>query len=329
MRLHQLTLNSLYKVVVFIMLLWISACLSSPQAHKVSEFPGIQLMFETKKWDDTLLTSVRWSRGAKLSIGGIRIPIPSSQAYIANANKPGALVPLFIDTQSIPSGSLSPKGNYYFYIEENTVHIASLDEPIDMMMSFSIENGQGATWYPDESQISLVQFTKGKKILIDFVDLDGNFQRFIEITDPIFTDYKFLIDLEWSHDGNQIAFILQKGETEQYQQSVFVFSVDSNKVTQISPSSDRSDKNISWSPDSQRLVFISTPLDSIPETSGRLIFVNADGSCPKISSSLIGMSSVSWSPDSNSLAIVSEGKVYLLHINLLSSEYLNSPLVCP
>ena len=158
----------------------------------------------------------------------------------------------------------------------------------------------------------------------------GGYKKKLEITDSNLQKFEYNADVSWSPNGKQVAFsLLQKISPNRFQGDVFLLSLDDQRITQITNTPEWDDENVTWSSNGEQIAFVSVPLNSTSEVAGRLTVGNADGSCNKMVSSPIGIVDVSWGPDLTNLAVIAEGKVYILDIASLEGGDLVIPLVCP
>jgi dipeptidyl aminopeptidase/acylaminoacyl peptidase len=153
------------------------------------------------------------------------------------------------------------------------------------------------TWSPDGGQIAFIcndpndLSTDG----ICTINRNGSGFQMIEVIDPRPTN------LEWSPDGTRM---LVEIETQSINEDIFIYTLSSGSLENITETGDEWEHG-TWSPDSQHIAFVGTPLPGEPVSLAGLYVMDADGdnrenlhTDPQSASA----SSPAWSPDGETIA---------------------------
>ncbi len=311
----------------------IFACTPSPR--NVSDFPTASLVFETSPGDVALFKDIEWSNGTDMVLQGWHVRNSRFPLYLVSLERIGTVTPLFIGSQAIygHNPTISPSGSHLAYWDTDVeqIRILNLENNPQTIGLLSQEFDGDITWSPNSQEMAIIKLRYNGIVTIYLVDLNGELQQVLELSDPRFLSYDYDSSISWSPDGNLVAFsLVQKRENHTTQEDIFIFTLESNRFVQLTDTPNLNETSISWSPDSKRVVYLSTPANSLPEVSGRLTFANADGSCTKTTEEPFGITSVSWGPTSEDLAVTANGQVYILTLNSPLGEGVNeSPLKCP
>jgi len=312
---------------VTLVLCLLAAC-GSPIHPRVSQFSGSRLAFQTAEADRTALVGVNWSPSGRLVLQGWNVG-GQFPLYVADV-RTGTMTPLCARQQHVSGGGpvLSPTGESvaFFDSDARQIRILRIDQPsqIDLLLPYY----GYATWSPDGQQLAVTN-NVSNTISIRLVDLQGQeIAQVFELSDP---HLRRLRDIAWSPNGKQIAFTLiwDLEAEDNSQGDIYILSLDTGDVIQLTGTPSMNDCCPSWSPDGERLVFSSAPVGSPTEVVGQLFFASADGSCVKPVPSPVGIDSPSWSPDGTQIAVASEGEIYILDVASLGAEFMTTPLSCP
>jgi Tol biopolymer transport system component len=162
--------------------------------------------------------------------------------------------------------ALSPDGTYVAFDDypESRGGMRTLIMKVDGSEVRELADFSGLpSWSPDGMRISLSHYDGSARNLV-VVTADGS-------------DWTRLADgwsSSWSPDGKRIVYETDVGGNF----DIFVINSDGSGLTQLT-SSPQSERNPAWSPDGERIAFVSFPSRSATtERPGTIYVMNADGS---------------------------------------------------
>lgn len=254
---------------------------------------------------------------SKEKITPIAIPGEEMDAYGSTISPDGKLIVFNKISDGIPIMPVSD----FIVGEKSATNILNVEYPDNSLLA----------WSPDSSRIAIIGI-RNNIASINIYDLANNSLK------TVFEYYEASLGIStvrdrasWSSDGKKIAFSLEFVNEQSSQSDVFSYDIDRNKLARITNTPDLTEHYPSWHSGDNVLTYITSDnaVDDMGWSEGKLSFSNAEGTCKKILSGLIGIASPSWSPDGTQLAYISLDGVEVLDIkNVISSEYLSSEKLC-
>lgn len=129
------------------------------------------------------------------------------------------------------------------------------------------------------------------------------------------TDYIDLGGLNWSRDGQKIAFAIPTTSSPGKTRSWYdIYTVDAagRELKPITHSTNSNAVSPAWSPDGQTIAY--TQGDEARVRKGYLWMINADGSCPVQILDTVGVNTPTWSLDGRFILFEYEGGIYTLSL---------------
>ncbi len=291
----------------------------------LEDYPGGQLVFSLDPSERTFLEEVNWSSGNMVTIDGRNLG-HQPPVYVGNLDT-GEMHK--VATDGIGS-VLSPDSSHLVLTNRqtekiNVLRVNGISSELDRVLPY--EGVNRATWSPDGMYLAILHKENiSPKAQIWLFNLSQqNSEVLYEIEDVAIAG---IGEIAWSPNGKLIAFSLLRhtGKEDRTQGDIYVLSIQDRISTNLTNSPLRHEDHPSWAPDSERLAFVSTPVDR--PSIGQLAFGNVDGSCTKVLSSPEGLVDASWSPDGSQIVIAGGHGIYLLEVDVLDVEFIGSQVVC-
>ncbi|MBL8393135.1 MAG: PD40 domain-containing protein [Candidatus Accumulibacter sp.] len=151
---------------------------------------------------------------------------------------------------------------------------------------------------PDGKQVAFFSFSPNDRQDIQVVDVAGSAQRNLTAEQP--KDKK--LGAAWSVDGNKISYAESRG----YALNLRLVDLQSGRVDKLTEGGSAVFANAVWSPDGQRIAYVSSPEGNADRARGDIYVMNADGSCARnLTANPAEDNYPAWSTDGSRIYFVS------------------------
>ena len=248
--------------------------------------------------------------------------------YIADFDT-AKLRPVYIDNQLVSgySPSISPSGELIVFLDLDLHQIRVVQRLSPHHEVLRLPINDIPTWSPQGDRFAVIGKSYNK-ISVQIFNLEGNELSEVSVTDdPVWLSPH---EIAWSPDGKKLAFSLtRKSAVEnEDQRDIFVLWLEDGHISQITETPTVTEEWPSWSPDSNLLVFTSSPI--APGPTGKIAFTDIVGKCEKIIPQPESVISTAWSPEGNQIAVANlSGSVQIFDIASLDPDFTSGIQICP